>query len=46
MAQINNRKLNFSNLRILQWNAKFVMSKYTELSKHCEDFNLILISEI
>ncbi|KYN45459.1 hypothetical protein ALC53_00017, partial [Atta colombica] len=24
MAQVNNRKLNFSNLRILQWNAKSI----------------------
>jgi len=45
MAQVNNRKLNVSNLRILQWNANSIMSKYTELSKHCENFNLILISK-
>lgn len=45
MSQINNRNFNFGNLRILQWNAKSVLSKYNELSKHCENFNLILISE-
>ena len=45
MAQVNNRKFNFNNLKILQWNANSSYFKYTELSKNCEDFNLILISE-
>ena len=38
--------INRSNsLRICQWNAKSIMSKYNELTKHCEDFNIIMISE-
>lgn len=32
-------------LRILQWNARSIKYKINELSKHCDGFDIIYISE-
>jgi len=42
---LTSNNVDLKKLRILQWNAKSVLFKYNELSKHCEKFNVILISD-